>query len=198
MEDPLTQPNLIPAESVPALLDFLRGLADARRLQIVGRLAGGRYSVEQLAEMLSEKPATIQRQLDQLIQLNLVDGPESKAQTYRLRLDRIHALAGQVLAHPRTPVPAGAAADDYEHTVLREFLLPDGGIREFPAQEKKFQVVVRYALRAFEAGQRYTEKEVNERLKRLNRDSATLRRAMIDYGLMQREAGGRAYWRAGN
>ena len=196
MEKALTQPNLVPPESVPALLDFLRGLADARRLQIVGRLAGGRYSVEQLAEMLSEKAATIQRQLDQLIQLNLVDGPEGIAQTYRLRLDRIHALAGQVLAHPRTEVPAGAAADDYEHTVLREFLLPDGGIREFPAQEKKFQVVVRYALRAFEAGQRYTEKEVNERLKRLNRDSATLRRAMIDYGLMQREDGGRAYWMA--
>jgi len=37
---------------------------------------------------------------------------------------------------------------------------------------------------------------VNERLKRLNRDSATLRRAMVEYGWMQREGGGGAYWRA--
>ncbi len=191
----LMDPERIPAESVPAVLDFLRGLSDARRLQIAGRLAGGRYSVEQLAEMLAEKPATIQRQLDQLVHLGLVEAPEAEGQTYRLRLDRIHALAGQVLARPRAEAPV-ESADEYERKVLREFLRPDGAIREFPAQEKKFQVVVRYALRAFEAGQRYTEKEVNERLKRLNRDSATLRRAMVEYGWMQREGGGGAYWRA--
>jgi hypothetical protein len=195
MAEQAAESPLIPAESVPALLDFLRGLADARRLQIAGQLAAGRHTVDELAERLKQKPADIQRQLDQLVHLELAAGPEGAAQTYRLRLDRIHALAGQVLARPRTEAPADAG-DDYERKVLREFLRPDGAIREFPAQEKKFQVVVRYALRVFEAGQRYTEKEVNERLKRLNRDSATLRRALIDYGWMQREGGGGAYWRA--
>lgn len=195
MNEQAAESPMIPADSAPALLDFLRGLADARRLQIAGRLAGGRQTVDELAEMLKEKPADIQRQLDQLVHLELAAGPEGAAQTYRLRLDRIHALAGQVLARPRAEAPADAG-DDYERKVLREFLRPDGAIREFPAQEKKFQVVVRYALRAFEAGQRYTEKEVNERLKRLNRDSATLRRAMVDYGWMRREGGGGAYWRA--
>jgi hypothetical protein len=188
-------PIMIPADSVPALLDFLRGLADARRLQIAGRLAGRRQTVDELAEVLEQRPAEVQRQLDQLVHLELAAGPEGPRHTYRLRLDRIHALAGQVLARPRAEAPA-EAGDDYERKVLREFLRPDGAIREFPAQEKKFQVVVRYALRAFEAGQRYTEKEVNERLKRLNRDSATLRRALVEYGWMQREGGGGAYWRA--
>jgi len=195
MDTQVSEPDVIPADSAPALLDFLRGLSDARRLQIAGRLAGGHCSVDELAAMLDEKPAAIQRQLDQLVHLRLAAGPEGEAQTYRLRLDRIHALAGQVLARPRAEPPV-ESADEYERKVLREFLRPDGAIREFPAQEKKFQVVVRYALRAFEAGQRYTEKEVNERLKRLNRDSATLRRAMVEYGWMQREGGGGAYWRS--
>jgi len=78
--------------------------------------------------------------------------------------------------------------------VLREFLTPAGAIRELPVQEKKLRVVLRYALRAFEAGQRYTEKEVNGRLLRLYPDTASLRRLLIDFHLLERQSSGQAYW----
>jgi ArsR family transcriptional regulator, arsenate/arsenite/antimonite-responsive transcriptional repressor len=168
------------------LLEFFRALSDSTRLQIAGQLAARPLSAEQLAEALQRKPAAIKHHLARLRQAGLLAGPEGEAQCYRLRLDCVHALANSLMAHEATSVPAGAAQDDFEHKVLRDFLRPDGTIRELPAQEKKFQVIVRYALREFEAGQRYDEKEVNARLKRLHPDSATLRRAMIDAGLMQR------------
>ena len=42
----------------------------------------------------------------------------------------------------------------------------------------------------------YTEKEVNGRLQRYHPDSAALRRYLVDFRLLEREANGQAYWRA--
>jgi hypothetical protein len=56
-------------------------------------------------------------------------------------------------------------------------------------------VLLRYVLRAFEPEKRYTEKQVNEILLRYNEDTASLRRGMIEYHLMEREGGGGNYWR---
>ena len=74
------------------------------------------------------------------------------------------------------------------------FLTPDGRIKDFPAQEKKLEVVLRYVLKSFEPGVRYTEKQVNEILMRFNIDYAFLRRSLIEYRMLAREGGGSAYW----
>ena len=73
---------------------------------------------------------------------------------------------------------------------------PCGLRRDLPVHEKKLQVVLRYMLQAFEAGPRYSEKEVNARLQRFHPDSATLRRALVDRGWLVRQSAGQAYWRA--
>jgi DNA-binding transcriptional ArsR family regulator len=182
----------------PELLDFFKALASADRLRVAGLLAERNLSAEQLATALGARPHDVQRHLARLAEAGLVDGPTGAAQTYRLRLDHIHALAGRLLAHERTEVPPEAAADEFEHKVLRDFLRPDGTIRELPASDKRFQVMVRYALRVFEPGRRYTEKEVNAALKTLHPDSATLRRAMIDNRWLERARDGSAYWLSEN
>ena len=45
------------------------------------------------------------------------------------------------------------------------------------------------------SGTRYSEKQVNEILKRYHEDTATLRRELVGFGLMQREGGEGEYWR---
>ena len=55
-------------------------------------------------------------------------------------------------------------------------------------------VLLKYLTRAFEPGQRYTEKQVNEILLRYNEDTALLRRDLVDYKFMEREGGGKSYW----
>jgi DNA-binding transcriptional ArsR family regulator len=180
----------------PELIQFFKGISDATRLRMAGLLAARPQSAEQLAAAVGERPAAVQRHLARLAEAGLVEGPTGAAQTYRLRLDQVHALAGRLLAHEKTQVPPEAAADDFEHKVLREFLRPDGTIKELPAGEKRFKVIVRYALRVFKPGRRYTEKEVNAALKALNPDSATLRRAMVDYHWLERVPDGAEYWLA--
>jgi hypothetical protein len=111
-------------------------------------------------------------------------------------MDAIHALAGKLLSRDELPkLAAGIDMDAYDQKVLQNFLDGEGSIKQFPAQRKKFEVLVRHALKAFEPGVRYTEKEVNEILARYNEDTAYLRRSMVEMKLMAREPSGSAYWR---
>jgi hypothetical protein len=64
-----------------------------------------------------------------------------------------------------------------------------------PSQRKKLEAILRYIVKAFEVGKRYSEKQVNDILARYHEDTATLRRELVGYGLMKREGGGGAYWR---
>ena len=63
-------------------------------------------------------------------------------------------------------------------------------------KRKKFQVVLRHALGLFEDEGPWNEREVNRRLKTLSDDVASLRRGLIDHGMMTREPGGKRYRRA--
>ncbi len=181
------------ADTLPALVAFFKGLSEVGRLQVAGRLAGGNLSAAQLAEALGQPLPVIRRHVDGLMAAGLVDGPHGSAQAYRLRRDHLHALAAQVLTRAQPAAPA--SEDEYAAKVLHDFLESSGAIRELPAQEKKLLVLLRYALQVFDPNVRYTEKEVNERLKRLHPDSATLRRALIDQKWMQRDPAGGSYWR---
>jgi hypothetical protein len=176
------------------LRQFFTGLADAARLRLAGQLAAGNATAEALATALGEKPAAVVHHLGLLKRAGLVDLTGS---TYRLRLDAIHGLAAKVLARPQTIVPDGVAADEFDRKVLKDFLTPDGRLRELPEPERKFEVVLRYVLTAFEADREYSEKEVNTLLKKFNPDFATLRRGLIDRRWLERERDGRVYWKAG-
>ena len=84
--------------------------------------------------------------------------------------------------------------DAYDRKVLADFTLPDGRLKEIPAQRRKLEVVLRHAARIFEPGIKYSEKQVNRKLAGFHEDTATLRRELVGYGLMKREAGGKFYW----
>ena len=73
----------------------------------------------------------------------------------------------------------------YDRMVLRNILLPDGRLKVIPAQRKKREVVLRHILKSFQPEVHYTEKQVNEILARFHDDTATLRREMIVYKLME-------------
>ena len=85
--------------------------------------------------------------------------------------------------------------DEFDRKVLKDFLTPEGRLRELPEPERKFEVVLRYVLTAFETGREYSEKQVNAVLAGFNPDFATLRRGLIDRQWLERERDGRVYWK---
>lgn len=180
------------------LLSFFKALADASRLRIVGLLAREPHTVEELAALLDLRPSTVSHHVGKLVAVGLVSGrPDGHYHVYSLDTDALGAKAKQLLA---TEELRAAAAEDvdldaYDRKVLATFLDADGRIKALPMQRRKFDVLLRHVLQAFEPGGTWTEKEVNRRLKRYGDDVASLRRGLIDTRLMTRDPAGNRYRR---
>jgi len=183
-------------EKISELLEFFKALADANRLKIVGLLAQGEYTVEQMAEMLNLRPSTVSHHLTKLSKSGLVSArSESYYNFYRLETAVLEAMSQRLLARETMPaVTAGVDMDAYDKKVLNTFCDAEGRIKQFPSQQKKFEVILRHVLTRFEVGVCYPETQVNEILSYYSADTASLRRGLIEYKLMAREGGGGEYW----
>jgi hypothetical protein len=77
----------------------------------------------------------------------------------------------------------------FDARVLRAFIR-DGRLVSIPARDKRRQVIYRYLRdQVFTEDRPYPEREVNQRLALFHPDVATIRRGMVDAGLVTREAG---------
>jgi predicted transcriptional regulator len=179
------------------LLTFFKALADSNRLKIVGLLAEKPYSVEELAEVLQLKPSTVSHHLSRLSEAGLVQAnSESYYNVYRLDQSVLQEKARTMFSRSElSNVVAEVDADAYDKKVIRDYSRRDGSLKTIPSQRKKLEAALRYVVQAFEVGKRYSEKQVNEILAGYHDDTATLRRELVGYGLMQREGGGGEYWR---
>ena len=184
------------AELNQELLDFFKALADANRLKIIGVLAREPHSVEQLAAVLGLGVSTTSHHLARLSQAGLVSArTDGHYYYYSLQTEVLEKKAQRLLATENLSKLSGDAdLDAYDRKVLDAFVDKEGKITSLPAQEKKFQVILRYVAKAFEADTRYSEKQVNEILSGFYKDTASLRRGLIEYRIMARDSSGSAYW----
>lgn len=179
------------------LLEFFKALADPTRMKIIGLLANQELSVEQIAAILDLRPSTISHHLQYLSHVGLVSArAESYYNLYRFEKEALEKMAKRLLQQDTFPsVDASIDLNSYDRKVLAVFTDNTGRIKNLPAQRKKLEVLLRYVLKAFDPGVRYSEKQVNEILGRYHPDTATLRRELVDYKMLLREGGGGAYWK---
>jgi len=179
------------------LLRFFKVLGEPNRLKIVGLLAKQPHTVEQIARHLGVSASTASHHLSRLADAGLATArAESYYSVYSLETEVLTSMARALLRQAEQPRQKGEEdLDAYDRKVLATFTTPEGSIKAFPVQQKKFLVLVRHVLKAFEPGVRYTEKRVNQILANYNEDTARLRRALVDHRFMAREGGGGKYWR---
>jgi predicted transcriptional regulator len=184
-------------QHVEHLVRFFKVLGEPNRLKIVGVLAKQPHTVEQLAEFLGVSDSTVSHHLSRLSDAGLVSArAQSYYSVYSLKTDVLRSMAKTLLAQAEQPArSSNVDLDAFDRKVLASFTTPDGRIKAFPVQEKKFLVLVRHVLKAFEPGVRYAEKRVNQILANYSEDTARLRRALVDHRFMAREGGGGKYWR---
>jgi len=87
---------------------------------------------------------------------------------------------------------AAAAQSD---SVLRRFFGPDGRLTSMPAKQSRKLAVFDLIAQRFVPGVRYTELEINRELMQLYDDYVSLRRGLVDFGMLDRADGW--YWRSG-
>ena len=182
------------ADRTEILLEFFKALADEKRLQIVGLLASQEYSVEELAAIVGLTSATVSHHLQRLVKAGLVEArADQHYHLYSLRLRTLHTMSQQVLSGDAWKGTAlGLDVDAYDTKVLRDYLA-DGRLKTIPRQWKKRDVILRYLLERFEKGRQYSEKEVNDLLRRVHEDYAALRRDLVDSQYLARDHD--VYWR---
>ncbi|MBB4826180.1 hypothetical protein HNO89_003417 [Sporosarcina luteola] len=70
----------------------------------------------------------------------------------------------------------------------------NGPLETFPSKEKRKLIIATELIKRFNKETLYTEKEVNDILKKIYPDFATIRRFFIDNGFMCRSEDGKSYW----
>jgi predicted transcriptional regulator len=179
------------------LLEFFKTLADEKRLKIIGLLAQKEFSVEELATTLGLSVSTTSHHLSYLAHAGLAKARvEGHYYYYSLCTETLRAMAEKLLHEETLPaLSQDLGSDTFERKVMEAFTDKEGKVTAFPEKEKKLLVILNYIVQAFEPGKRYPERDVNEILLRFNRDTAFMRRSLVEYRLMDRQGGGGEYWR---
>jgi hypothetical protein len=172
--------------------EILRALADPDRLAIAGALARAEATSADLATSLGMPIARVRKHLNRL-SASGVARLRSDRRTYRLDPETLRWAAEQVGPPREAGVALGAANED-EEQVLRTFFR-NGRLTEIPMKRAKRRIVLERIALEFEPGVRYDEKEVNAIVGRFLNDYASLRRYLVDEGMLSREHG--EYWRTG-
>lgn len=77
---------------------------------------------------------------------------------------------------------------------IKTYMDENGGLKTYPSKEKKKIIVLQEIIKNFAKGKKYSEKEINNILKRIYEDYATIRRALIEYGFLERTDDCSSYW----
>ena len=181
-------------EQFQQLLAFFKVLGNESRLKILGLLANKERSVGELAALLDLREPTVSHHLATMKKLGLIKvRAEGNTRIYWLEVKFLESMSKDILSQANLAelVPADSE-NRWEHKILRTFV-EDGRITQLPARRKKQFIIMKWVADHFAANVRYGEAELNEQLKQLHPDFASLRRYLIDHKLMAREQG--IYWR---
>jgi hypothetical protein len=168
---------------------FFKALGHPVRLLILNLLEIQPRHGEELATILHLKPATISHHLSKLSDAGLLESKKDQYyQTYFLLADALNHTIAEMVHLPQRGLKAEVEEDAYRKKVLHTFF-SRGRLKQIPTQVKKQQIVMEKIVEDFEPDRTYSEREVNHILLDFNEDVATLRRSLISFKLMEREAG---------
>lgn len=84
--------------------------------------------------------------------------------------------------------------DKEKESTVKNYMDENGALKTFPAKEKKKIIILSVIIKNFAKGRKYSEKEINNILKRIYEDYATIRRALVEYGFIERADDCSSYW----
>jgi ArsR family transcriptional regulator, arsenate/arsenite/antimonite-responsive transcriptional repressor len=175
--------------NLEARAQLFKALSHPTRLLIISLVRMQPRHTEELASILKLSAGTVSHHLSMLSEVGLLESQkEQYYQNYALRtewldktLDELTNLAAPSKHQPLEP-------DAYRNKVIKTFF-KQGRLVKIPAQRKKLLVVLEELVKIFEPEKTYSERDVSILLSEFHDDFATLRRDLVDFGLMHREGG---------
>lgn len=176
---------------------IMKALADQSRLAIVNSLLESSQYVEEIARRHALAPSTVSFHLKKLEQAGLVS---SRKEQYYVVIEANDAIFDTTLREIVSAPTVGKELQDgrmeeYRRKVMESFFR-HGRLEKLPAQHKKRLIVLEQFTARFKPERRYSEQEVTGLIIPLFDDYCTIRRLLVDEGLIRRE--GATYWREKN
>jgi len=174
------------------VMDFVKAMASAERLRVIGALVRGRATQAEIAEKLHLPVRDVYNHLAFLMHVDIIREEDG---FYELDEKAIESLARVQFEGKRQTFDAKHEKQEDARKVLKNFLNADGTLKQIPPMGNKLLIILNFIVDAFAFDTNYTEKEVNTILRRFHVDTAALRRYLVDHKLMARESDGTKYWR---
>lgn len=169
--------------------DFLRLVLDPVRLAVLGHAAAGPVDVEHVAALLGESTRSVVEALSSLRMAGLI-GPSGALDRAAL----IEIARAMPVGEPMDPAMVVGPWSPAEREILSRFFR-GSRLTGIPSSAAKRAIVLERIAQEFEPGVRYEERDVDRMLTVFHPDYASLRRYMVNLGLLSRADG--VYWRTG-
>jgi len=168
---------------------ILRALADVRTVKLLGLLCEEPLPIHTLARLAGITEVQAMCCMLTLKNAGLVaETFASDGFRWQYQPKSVYAALAALKQDAKPVTADGGEWTANEAKVLGDFCV-NGRLKTIPAQRKKLLIVLRFLVSKFETGRSYTEQEVSFLLLEFHEDYATLRRAMVDTGLMARANG---------
>jgi hypothetical protein len=162
-------------------------LADIDRFKVISAIALGAGDISAIAGSSGVPMRAVEKALSRLVAADLITNDIGR---WRVRFDELQLQAREAAAERAAEDKGPEGAGD----VVRRFF-KHGRLTSIPAAHSKRRAVLDHLVQIFEPGRVYPEAEVNDRLLAFHDDYASLRRYMVEDGLLDRSDG--KYWRMG-
>ncbi len=179
------------------LVQFHKTIGDVNRIRIIALLKNGPLHGQALAGKLGVSPPTITHHMTKLREADLIYERRDKNTIYFYLNEKSLSLQAQAIINigANSDSESGGNSNAANEkalekiTVIRNFFTKDGKLKHLPAQLKKKRFVLEHLVQGLEPDKKYTEKEINEYIKKYHEDFATIRREFIMHHYMYREDG---------
>ncbi|MBN2041395.1 MAG: metalloregulator ArsR/SmtB family transcription factor [Spirochaetes bacterium] len=165
----------------------MKSLSDISRLQVLNAVMDKPQYVEELANRVDLAVSTVSFHLKKLEKAGLVNSEKEQYYTvYSLNNELFNlSLRELVTIDNIEKYIQDERVEKYRQKVIKTFFKKKRLIK-LPVQRKKKLIVLNEFLRLFEMNRMYTETEIDEMINTLYDDHCTIRRMLVDEGVMNR------------
>ena len=183
-------PGVTSKAAGPDVNVIVGALADSDRRRLLAAIELGAATLQDAAKASGLPDHRAAKALARLVDIGLVVGDADGG----LRVDGAMFTGAARVALARPPSDEHVGETPERRKVLEAFVR-DGRITSMPTAPAKREILFDWLAGTFEVGRRYSEAEVNAALDGHAEDHVSLRRALVDAGLLCRDDG--TYWRCG-
>jgi hypothetical protein len=175
------------------VVNYHKALADPTRIKMLILLSDGELNGQTLAEKLAVTPATITHHAAKLREASLIDERRDKNTIYfslNHYFIKNNASATENLIYRKDKGGSAIMGEEQiriKESVIKNFFTNEGKLKSIPVQLKKKLIVLEFLVSKLEKGRKYSEREINDFIKHIHGDFATIRREFIMHQFMFRE-----------